>query len=202
MWKSSTKRESYSYGKINIFSVKSTILLNKLLKRWFHEKFWVWSHFIVLFHNFGIWLTPLFHKKFREINFLLKNCTLSWFDKKNCMATEFLIFPQCFPHCAFATNTSCHFFRQITHYSYFLVKGVSLLLIFGDDLDLISRNFCKRLALWTDHSRKSTHFGGKKQIGICLKVISHKNNQVQCIETYYTFNQKTLIYVHKLGIIH
>ena len=36
---------------INSFSVKSMILLNKSLKSRFHEIFWAWPHFMVLFHT-------------------------------------------------------------------------------------------------------------------------------------------------------
>ena len=36
-----------------------------------------------------------FWQKFREINFLLKNFTLNWFDEKNFHGSEFLVFPQC-----------------------------------------------------------------------------------------------------------
>ena len=42
------KRNHDFYGKVNIFSVKST---KKLLKSWFHEIFWVSPHFIVFFHT-------------------------------------------------------------------------------------------------------------------------------------------------------
>jgi len=47
VWKSTIKCDHYFYGKINIFSVKSTFLL----KSWFHEIFWAWSRFSVLFHT-------------------------------------------------------------------------------------------------------------------------------------------------------
>ena len=37
----------------------------------------------------------IFSQKFREINFLLKNFTLSWFDEKKLDGSEFLVFPHC-----------------------------------------------------------------------------------------------------------
>ena len=65
--------DHHFYLKINIFSVKSTVLLKKLLNSWFHERFlgrfpqmvkceftfmlnsriffWAWLHFILLFHT-------------------------------------------------------------------------------------------------------------------------------------------------------
>ena len=39
VWKSTIKCDHDFYGKINIFSVKSTFLLKKLLRSWFHEFF-------------------------------------------------------------------------------------------------------------------------------------------------------------------
>ena len=51
VWKSAIKRDHDFYGKINIFSVKSTFLLKKLLNSWFHEKKFAWSRFVVLFHT-------------------------------------------------------------------------------------------------------------------------------------------------------
>ena len=51
VWKSRQKHDHHFYGKIAIFSVKSTVLLKKLLKSWFHGNFWAWSRFIVLFHT-------------------------------------------------------------------------------------------------------------------------------------------------------
>ena len=39
------------YGKLNIFPVKSKVLLKKLLKSRFHGNFWEWSRVIVLFHT-------------------------------------------------------------------------------------------------------------------------------------------------------
>ena len=44
------KMPSRFFWKITIFSVKSTFLLKKLLKSWFHEFFEAWSCFMVLFH--------------------------------------------------------------------------------------------------------------------------------------------------------
>ena len=41
----------FPWFQFKIFSVKSTILLKKLLKSWFHGNFWVWSRFTVLFHT-------------------------------------------------------------------------------------------------------------------------------------------------------
>ena len=37
------------YGKFNIFSVKSTSILKKLLKSWFHGNFWAWFAFFNIF---------------------------------------------------------------------------------------------------------------------------------------------------------
>ena len=51
VWKSRQKYDHCFLRKIYIFSVKSTTLLKKLLKRWFHGNFWAWSRFIVLFHT-------------------------------------------------------------------------------------------------------------------------------------------------------
>ena len=47
VWKSRKKHDHDHcfYGKINIFSVRSTFLLKKLLKSWFHGNFWTWSRF-------------------------------------------------------------------------------------------------------------------------------------------------------------
>ena len=42
------------YYKINIFPVKSTFLLKKLLKSWFKESFLVWPSFTALFHFCGL----------------------------------------------------------------------------------------------------------------------------------------------------
>ena len=38
VWKISIKRDHDSYGKVNIFSVKSKFSLKRLLKSWFHKK--------------------------------------------------------------------------------------------------------------------------------------------------------------------
>jgi len=61
------------YRKINIFYVKSIHLLKKLLKSWFHERFWAWSHFIV---PFQLWY--LFPSIWREKNHILKISNFSW----------------------------------------------------------------------------------------------------------------------------
>ena len=45
-----TKRRSRSLRKNRHFPVKSTLLLKKLIKSWFHEIFLAWSRFIVLSH--------------------------------------------------------------------------------------------------------------------------------------------------------
>ena len=47
------KMRSLILRKINIFSVKSTFFV---LKSWFHEIFWVWSHFTVHFHTTVLWI--------------------------------------------------------------------------------------------------------------------------------------------------
>ena len=65
--KSTIKRDHHFSGTINIFSVKSTVLLKKLLKGWFHEIFWAWSHFTVFF--LLSLLCARFRQKFRESNF-------------------------------------------------------------------------------------------------------------------------------------
>ena len=41
VWKSAIKHDSY--GKSNIFSVISSLLIKKLLKSWFHGIFWTWN---------------------------------------------------------------------------------------------------------------------------------------------------------------
>ena len=51
VWKSNQKYDYCFYGKINTFFVKSTVLLKKFVKSWFHRNFWAWSRFIVLFHK-------------------------------------------------------------------------------------------------------------------------------------------------------
>ena len=58
---------NFKYGKINSFSVKSTFLLKKLLKSWFHEFFWAWSCFLVLFNTVA-W-------KFRQFDEFYSNCS-------------------------------------------------------------------------------------------------------------------------------
>ena len=65
VWKSTIKRDHTFHRKINIFSVKLTFLLKKLLKSWFHEMFWAWSRFMVLFHT--VICIQCF--KFRDDNF-------------------------------------------------------------------------------------------------------------------------------------
>ena len=57
--KCTIKRDHDFYGKINIFSVKATYLLKKLLKSWFHEIFWEWSRFIVLFHTHSVVISKI-----------------------------------------------------------------------------------------------------------------------------------------------
>ena len=51
VWKSCKKHDHHLNWKIIIFSVKSTFLLKKLLKSWFHGNFWAWSRFIVIFNT-------------------------------------------------------------------------------------------------------------------------------------------------------
>ena len=43
------RKHSIFTEKSTFFPVKSTLLLNKLVKSWFHGNSWVWSRFIVLF---------------------------------------------------------------------------------------------------------------------------------------------------------
>ena len=61
------KRDHEFYGKINIFSVKSTILLKNSTRNWFHEKFKFKqkSHSVWKLQNFSLNISE---EKFREIN--------------------------------------------------------------------------------------------------------------------------------------
>ena len=51
VWKIRQKQDHSFDGKFNIFFVKSTFLLKKLLKSSFHGNFWAWSRFIAFFHT-------------------------------------------------------------------------------------------------------------------------------------------------------
>ena len=56
-----------------IFDDFSTLWLKKLLKSWFHEIFWAWLHFIVLFHTVqSVEIAEIcsHRKKIRQINYL------------------------------------------------------------------------------------------------------------------------------------
>ena len=78
MWKSRQKHDHCFCGKFKTFSVKSTFLLKKLVKSWFHGNFWAWSRFIVFFHTVSFhcwshgfftlyaWLHELFFRQKRE----------------------------------------------------------------------------------------------------------------------------------------
>ena len=59
VWKSRQKHDHWCFGKINIFSVKSTKLLKKLLKLY---KGLIWRIFLVLFHKLSS-----VHQYFHEI---------------------------------------------------------------------------------------------------------------------------------------
>ena len=78
----SAKTRSLFYGKIKIFYVKSTVLLNKLLKSWFHGNFWEWSRFIILFHAVASMLSKLheicFHEKYLKLELNYRFFTLKF----------------------------------------------------------------------------------------------------------------------------
>jgi len=49
---------------------------------------------------------------FRQINVLLKNFTLNWFDEKKLRGSEFLVFPHCVAQCGNCRNSLSHFFHK------------------------------------------------------------------------------------------
>ena len=93
-------------GKREILSHQKNISSNQLFgkNRYFHEIFTknAWERILVISTLCTVWklrnfTATIFSQKFREINFLLKNFTLSWFDEKKLDGSEFLVFPHCVP---------------------------------------------------------------------------------------------------------
>ena len=70
-------------------NLKILLILKKLLKSWFHEIFFAWSYFAVLFHTvpcidrffFDDFSKLFFHHFFREINEFSAFVLLQWFDE-------------------------------------------------------------------------------------------------------------------------
>ena len=106
--------------------VKVTVLLNKLLKSWFHEIFFGERDFLVFPRNCENFTVTLFSQTFREINVLLKNFAVNWFDERNfawhgSTVWKFRKF-----------SRTKKIFREINSLVTYLVKP------------LLSRNFCQK----------------------------------------------------------
>ena len=99
VWKSRQKYDHHFYLNIDIFSVKPTFLITKLLKSWFHGIFFfAWSHFSAFFHtvNHEYFLLHYFGKNFVKATVLLiRKLLKSWFHEIFFGEREFLAFPQC-----------------------------------------------------------------------------------------------------------
>ena len=76
VWKSCQKRVHCFSGKINISSIKSTFLLKKLLKSWFHGNFWEWLHFIVFYY--GKFLYRLRWRWTKELRMIFKRYLIKY----------------------------------------------------------------------------------------------------------------------------
>ena len=97
---------------MNIFSVKISVLVKKILKSWFHGKFlrviafYSTFPYVCIYVLWGkiklphcaVWKLRNFTailQNFRQINVLLKNFAINWFDGKELCGSEFLVFPYC-----------------------------------------------------------------------------------------------------------
>ena len=75
VWKSHQKHDHCFYGKMNTFYVKSTVLLKKLQKRWFHENFVKSNHSVAKSSKTR---SPFLRENqhfFRQINVFTKEVT-------------------------------------------------------------------------------------------------------------------------------
>ena len=92
--------------------------------------FWSWFHVKSGWQNnyeyccfLQVWklrnfTATIFSQKFREIKFLLKSFTLSWFDeKKNLHGSEFLVYPHCETRRLPFLRKNQNFFRQINDFT-------------------------------------------------------------------------------------